>query len=88
MNWVVRIADEAQIFIGGLPDKIRRQISHGIHQLEQDPFLGDVKPLKGKTWKGYYRKRAGDYRIIFFVHHAQRFVDVAWVLPRPEKTYR
>jgi mRNA-degrading endonuclease RelE of RelBE toxin-antitoxin system len=30
-----------------------------------------VTPLKGKPWKGYYRKRTGDYRIIFFMHHEQ-----------------
>jgi mRNA-degrading endonuclease RelE of RelBE toxin-antitoxin system len=52
------------------------------------PFRGDVKPLQGKTWKGYYRKRAGDYRIIFLVNHDERLVDVSWVLLRSEKTYR
>ncbi len=56
--------------------------------MEQDLFRGDVKPLKGKGWKGYYRKRAGDYRIIFVVHHERRFIDVSWVVPRSEKTYR
>jgi mRNA-degrading endonuclease RelE of RelBE toxin-antitoxin system len=59
-----------------------------INQLENDPFRGDVKPLQGKAWKGYYRKRADDYRIIFFVHHEQRLIDVSWVLLRSEKTYR
>jgi mRNA-degrading endonuclease RelE of RelBE toxin-antitoxin system len=88
MNWIVRIADDAQLFIQNLPDKTRRQVSGSISQLEQDPFQGDVKPLKGKDWKGYYRKRAGDYRIIFFVHHDQRLIDVSWVLRRSEKTYR
>jgi mRNA-degrading endonuclease RelE of RelBE toxin-antitoxin system len=63
MNWVVKIAEQAQLFIDGLPEKIRRQISQSINQLEQDPFRSDVKALKGKAWKGYYRKRAGDYRI-------------------------
>jgi mRNA-degrading endonuclease RelE of RelBE toxin-antitoxin system len=88
MNWVVRIADDAQLFVQNLPGKARRQVSGSISQLEQDPFRGDVKPLKGEEWKGYYRKRAGDYRIIFFVHHEQRLVEVSWVLRRSEKTYR
>jgi mRNA-degrading endonuclease RelE of RelBE toxin-antitoxin system len=88
MNWVVRIADDAQLFIQNLPDKTPRQVSRSISQLEEDPFRGDVKPLKGEEWKGYYRKRAGDYRIIFFLHHGQRLVDVSWVLRRSEKTYR
>jgi mRNA-degrading endonuclease RelE of RelBE toxin-antitoxin system len=88
MNWVVRIADDAQLFIQNLPDKARRQVSRSIGELEQNPFRGDVKPLKGKKWKGYYCKRAGDYRIIFFLHYEDRFVDVSWVLRRSEKTYR
>jgi mRNA-degrading endonuclease RelE of RelBE toxin-antitoxin system len=56
--------------------------------MEQDPFRGDVKALQGKEWKGYYRKRTGRYRIIFFVHHAERLVDIGWLLLRSEKTYR
>jgi mRNA-degrading endonuclease RelE of RelBE toxin-antitoxin system len=88
MKWVVRIADDAQLFIQNLPDKTRRQVSRAISELEQDPFRADVKVLKGREWKGYYRKRAGDYRVIFFVHHEQRLIDVSWVLRRSEKTYR
>jgi mRNA-degrading endonuclease RelE of RelBE toxin-antitoxin system len=56
--------------------------------MEQDPFQGDVKALQGKAWKGYYRKRTGDYRIIFFPHHERHIVDVAWVVLKSEKTYQ
>ncbi|MGD0126217.1 MAG: type II toxin-antitoxin system RelE/ParE family toxin [Terriglobia bacterium] len=66
MGWTVRVAEGEQAFIQGLPDKTRRQVSRSISDLEQDPFRGDVKPLTGKEWKGFYRKRAGDFRIIFF----------------------
>ncbi len=88
MNWVVRIAEGARQFIDSLPDKPRRQVSRSINELEQDPFLGDVKPLQGKAWKGYYRKRSGDYRIIFLLHHKERIVDISWVLLRSEEIYR
>jgi mRNA-degrading endonuclease RelE of RelBE toxin-antitoxin system len=82
------VADDAQLFIDHLPNKIRRQVSRGISQMEQDPFRGDVKPLQGEVWKGYYRKRVGDYRIIFFIHHSDKIVDVSYVLLRSEKTYQ
>jgi mRNA-degrading endonuclease RelE of RelBE toxin-antitoxin system len=88
MPWTVRLANGAQLFIENLPDKARRQVSRSLGQLEEDPFRGDVIPLKGREWKGYYRKRAGDYRIIFFLHDEQRLVDVAWVLRRSGRTYR
>jgi mRNA-degrading endonuclease RelE of RelBE toxin-antitoxin system len=56
--------------------------------MEQDPFLGDVQPLKGRKWKGFYRKRAGRYRIIFFPNHQDRIIEVSAIVPRTEKTYR
>jgi mRNA-degrading endonuclease RelE of RelBE toxin-antitoxin system len=88
MNWVVRIAEDARLFVDSLPEKLRRQVVRSINQLETDPFRGDVQPLQGREWLGYYRKRAGDYRIIFLIHRRERLVDVAHVLLRSEKTYR
>jgi mRNA-degrading endonuclease RelE of RelBE toxin-antitoxin system len=88
MPWTLRVADDAQSFIENLPAKARRQVSRSLSQLEEDPFRGNVRAFQGKEWKGYYRKRAGDYRIIFFLHHEQQLIDVAWVLRRSEKTYR
>ncbi|HTR38927.1 MAG TPA: type II toxin-antitoxin system RelE/ParE family toxin [Bryobacteraceae bacterium] len=88
MNWTVRLAEDAYQFVNSLPGKARRQASRSLNQLEADPFRGDVKPLKGEEWKGYYRKRTGDYRIIFSVNHSLRIVDVVAILLRSEKTYR
>ena len=88
MSWIVRVADDAQLFVGRLPDKVRRQVSRSISQMEADPFQGDVKALQGKAWRGYYRKRVGDYRIIFFPHRDQRLVDVPWIVLKSEKAYR
>jgi mRNA-degrading endonuclease RelE of RelBE toxin-antitoxin system len=45
MSWTVRIGEDAQAFIQGLPTNTRRLISRSISDLEQDPFRGDVKPL-------------------------------------------
>jgi len=87
MNWVVRVSADARAFIQGLPDKMRGQVSRTISDLEQDPFRGDVKPLKGKEWRGFYRKRTGDFRIIFLLDYEQRLVDVSSVLRRSGKTY-
>ena len=35
----------------------------------EDPFQGDVRPLRGRQWQGRYRKRVGRYRIIFIPYH-------------------
>jgi hypothetical protein len=47
-----------------------------------------VKPLKGKEFKGRYRKVSGRYRIIFRPVHASRTLEVLLVLLRNEQTYR
>jgi hypothetical protein len=47
MDWVVKVADDAQLFIDGLPKKTVRQLSQSI-QMKKDPFQGDVKALQGK----------------------------------------
>ena len=88
MNWIVRVDEETQLFIDGLPKKIGGQLNRSIARMKQDPFQGDVKALQGKAWKGYYRKRTGDYRIIFFPHREQHIIDVAWVVLKSDKTYQ
>lgn len=88
MKWTVRLADDAYRSLNGLLGKARGQVSRSLNQLEADPFRGDVKPLKGEAWKGYYRQRIRDYRIIFSVNHSHRVVDFVAILLRSEKTYR
>jgi mRNA-degrading endonuclease RelE of RelBE toxin-antitoxin system len=59
-----------------------------IRELAYDPFRGLVKPLKGKRFKGLYRKASGRNRIIFEPMFATRTVHVLSVLLRNEGTYR
>ena len=59
-----------------------------LSEMEEDPFRGLVKPLKGKEHKGQYRKVSGRYRIIFRPVHRERVVDVLAILLRNEATYR
>jgi mRNA-degrading endonuclease RelE of RelBE toxin-antitoxin system len=58
-----------------------------VFALEDDPFRGLVKPLKGKEHKGKYRKVTGRYRIIFKPIHATHTVEVLVILLRNERTY-
>jgi hypothetical protein len=34
-------------------------------QMATDPFQGNVKALQGKEWRGVFRRRIGDYRLLF-----------------------
>lgn len=55
-------------------EPIKRRIVNALRELEDDPFSGDVKPLQGAM--GLFRKRVGDYRIIFSVDFENQIVVV------------
>jgi len=59
-----------------------------IRELADDPIRGLVKPLKGKTHKGLFRKVSGRYRIIFEPLHSSRTMNLLGVLLRNEATYK
>ena len=88
MTWAVRLAKEGgRQFKELSPDRLEQILAH-LREKREDPFRGDVKPLKGKQWKGRYRKRVGQYRLIFIPVHSQQVVEISQILRRTEKTYR
>ena len=88
MVWDVRLSREALKDYEDLPRDVKARVERAIDSLSSDPFAGDVKPLKGKEWKGLYRKRVGPYRIIFSPDPKKQLVGVAAILRRSEKAYR
>ena len=88
MNWAVHLADEAVKQLKAIPPDRRERILGDIQELQDDPFRGLVKPLKGKEFKGRFRKVSGRYRIIFSPIHASHTVEVLLVLLRNKQTYR
>ncbi len=87
MNWTVRLAPDAARQLRRLPRDHQNLIRRRLREMRDDPFRGDVIPLKGK-WKGRYRKRAGRYRIIFALERQNQIVEVSAILLRDERTYR
>jgi mRNA-degrading endonuclease RelE of RelBE toxin-antitoxin system len=88
MSWHVELSKSAIKELKGIPASFALRVERSIDEMEKDPFAGDVKPLKGKDWHTYYRKRVGQYRIIFAVKKDERRVEIASILIRSEKTYR
>jgi mRNA interferase RelE/StbE len=88
MIWDVRLAKAAAKQLEKLPPDYQTLLLKKLNEMRDDPFQGDVQPLKGKQHKGRYRKRVGRYRIIFTPDHDNRVVEVSAILPRDEKTYR
>ena len=88
MVWTVKLAKTAARQLSELPPDHQDLIRTHLREMVHDPFRGDVKPLKGKQWKGRYRKRVGRYRVIFLPFFVERIVEVSAILLRSEKTSR
>jgi mRNA-degrading endonuclease RelE of RelBE toxin-antitoxin system len=56
--------------------------------MASDPFHGDVKALRGQEWKGVFRRRIGDYRLLFAADHAEKAIIIQQISLRSGKTYR
>lgn len=88
MVWATRLSDEAAEQLGRLPRDQQQMIRAAIDRMRENPFHGDVQPLRGKKWKGRYRKRVGRYRLIFIPFRQEQRVEISAILLRSERTYR
>lgn len=87
-SWKIILAPQAEDQLANLPRKQQQLICKAIERMCEDPFSGDVRALQGKRWKGRYRKRVGQYRLVFIPYHTQRQLEISAILLRSEKTYR
>jgi mRNA-degrading endonuclease RelE of RelBE toxin-antitoxin system len=53
--------------------------------MQADPFLGDIKRLKGQQTA--WRRRVGDYRIVYDLYSEQGLIIVSGILRRTSTTY-
>jgi mRNA-degrading endonuclease RelE of RelBE toxin-antitoxin system len=53
--------------------------------MQDDPFQGDLKRLKGKETA--WRRRVGNYRIIYDLYFDERLIVVSGILRRTSTTY-
>ena len=88
MAWTIRLSRAAQRQLARLPRNRQVTIGEAIGRMVEDPFQGDVGPLKGRRWKGRFRKVVGRYRIIFIPDYQTQIVEISQILIRSEKTYR
>lgn len=84
--WSVSVVKSAQKHVDKLPARDFSHIDAAIERLRIDPFAGDLVRLT--NGEAAYRRRVGDYRILFDVFRDRRHVDVVAVLRRTTTTYR
>jgi len=88
MTWVCEFSVNAERDLRCLPRAIQKRVARVLTQMASDPFQGDVKALQGAEWQGVFRRRIGDYRLLFTVDHTQETVVIQQISLRSGRTYR
>ncbi len=74
-SYAVELSDRAKDVLARLQKKTRLLIERRLIRLEANAESIKHVALKGE-WQGYYRMRAGDYRIIYWIDHEERVIVV------------
>ena len=85
MMWTLQLTLPAQKDFQKLPGKDRARVKAVLIAMERDPFRGDIKRLKGQPIS--WRRRVGNYRIIYDLYFNQRLIVIAGILRRTSSTY-
>lgn len=63
----IQIHPDAVDDLAALPKKARRQVDQKIVGLAENPRPANARPLKGNPYKGIWKLRSGDYRILYSI---------------------
>jgi mRNA interferase RelE/StbE len=85
MAWNLQLAGPAQKDFRKLPAKDQARVRNALISMQENPFQGDVKRLKGEP--AAWRRRVGSYRIIYDLYIEQQLIVVAGILRRTSTTY-
>ena len=85
MNWELLLAGPARKALKRIPASDQGRILAALDEMEEDPFQGDIVRLKAQPTA--WRRRVGNWRILFDVDPGRRLVIVHDILRRTSTTY-
>jgi mRNA interferase RelE/StbE len=85
MTWNLSITGPAQKDFQKLPQKDQVRVKAALIAMQADPLQGDLKRLKGKDTA--WRRRVGNYRIIYDLYFDERLIVIQGILRRTSTTY-
>ena len=85
MKWELLLTGPARKALKRIPAADRRRVLAALDAMEQDPFSGDIVRLKAQSVA--WRRRVGDWRILFDIEREKRRVLVHDVVRRTSTTY-
>jgi mRNA-degrading endonuclease RelE of RelBE toxin-antitoxin system len=83
-KWRVVLAGPAQKSLKRAPSRDQDRIRAAILEMEANPFLGDIKFLKGDP---RLRRRVGNWRIFFRIERADNSIYISAIERRTSTTY-
>lgn len=84
MKYSVEFRPEAERDISRLDKVVAQRVLSRIKWLAEHIEDIQLESLQGKRWKGLFKLRVGDYRILFAVYHNKRLISVHFVGHRRE----
>lgn len=85
MKWDLYVAGPARKSLKRIPEGERKRILAALEGMRQAPFSGDVARLKGQP--SAWRRRVGNWRILFDIHPDKNLIVITEVLRRTSTTY-
>jgi mRNA interferase RelE/StbE len=85
MAWNLQLSGPAQKDFQKLPSNDQARVKAALIAMQNNPFRGDIKRLKGQPTA--WRRRVGSYRIIYDLHVKEQIIMVAGILRRTSTTY-
>ena len=85
MKWELLLAGPVRKALKRTPAADERRILAALDAMEHDPFSGDIVRLKAQPVA--WRRRVGDWRILFDVDLDKRLVLVHDIVRRTSTTY-
>lgn len=86
MDWHVKIAKRVERQMKKFPKKDVNFLFDGFDEMNVNPFFGNICKIEGEV--NIWRKRVGNYRILFEVSHSEKVVSIFNVERRTTTTYR
>jgi len=86
MSWEVRLVKRAAKEIKRIPKKDAKRLLFVLEELAENPYQGDIEKIKGE--ENVWRRRIGNYRILYEIKLKQRYIGVFQIRRRTTTTYR
>jgi len=86
MSWKIKVAKRALKEIKRIPKKDAKRLLFVLEGLTENPYQGDIEKIRGED--NIWRRRVGNYRILYEVMPTQRYIEVFQIRRRTTTTYR